>query len=218
MSEGLSRQQRRFQLMNSRYLRRKAGLELNPWVFFPAAGLILLSVGFAIFWHEEMAGAAATAQATIADAIGWFLIAVMNGVLIFAVILMFSRFGHIRLGGPNAEPEFSNLGWLAMLFSAGMGIGLVFWSVAEPLMHFAAPPTGEGLTPSAARQAMRITFFHWGFHPWALYAVVALSLAFFSYNRGLPLTIRSVFYPLLGRKIYGPIGHLIDTTAVVATF
>lgn len=209
---------RKFQKMNSRFLRDRFGLELNPHVFFPAAGLILLFIVIAIIWHRSLEGVVSQAQTIISQSIGWFLIAAMNGVLIFAVLLLFSRFGKIRLGGPNAEPEFSTVAWLAMLFSAGMGIGLVFWSVAEPIMHLANPPSGAPGSPEAARRSMQLTFFHWGLHPWALYAIVGLCLAFFSYNRGLPLTIRSVFYPLLGRRIYGPIGHLIDMVAVVATF
>lgn len=204
--------------MNSRRLRERFGLELNPYVFLPAAGLILLFVIIAIIWHEALEGAVGQFQTVISQSIGWFLIAAMNGVLVFCVILLFSRFGKIRLGGPNAEPEFTTVAWLAMLFSAGMGIGLVFWSVAEPIMHLADPPMGEPGSPEAARRAMQLTFFHWGLHPWGLYAIVGLCLAFFSYNRGLPLTIRSVFYPLLGRRIYGPIGNLIDMIAVVATF
>lgn len=209
---------RKFQKMNSRVLRDRFGLELNPTVFFTSTGLILLFVIVAVIWHEQMEGTVAIMQRTISQYIGWFLVTVMNAVLVFSLVLLFSRFGKIRLGGSDAEPEFSTLGWLAMLFSAGMGIGLVFWSVAEPISHLANTPHSEPFTPEAARDAMQLTFFHWGLHPWALYAIVGLSLAFFSYNRGLPLTIRSVFYPLLGRKIYGPIGHMIDMIAVVATF
>ena len=107
--------------------------------------------------------------------------------------------------------------WFAMLFSAGMGIGLLFFSVAEPIMHYGAPPTGKGQTLEAARQAMGLPFFHWGLHPWAVYSVVGLSLAYFGYRKKLPLSIRSSFYPLLGERIYGPIGHAIDILAIVST-
>lgn len=209
---------KKYQKMNSQMLRKRFGLELNPAVFFTSSGLILLFVIAALARHEQFEDFVTPLQQAISQNVGWFLISVMNILLVFSLVLLFSRFGKIRLGGPDAEPEFTTLGWLAMLFSAGMGIGLVFWSVAEPISHFASPPRGEPMTPGAAREAMKLTFFHWGLHPWALYAIVGLSLAFFSYNRGLPLTIRSVFYPLLGRKIYGPIGHLIDIVAVVATF
>lgn len=151
---------RKFQKMNSRFLRDRFGLELNPHVFFPAAGLILLFIVIAIIWHRSLEGVVSQAQTIISQSIGWFLIAAMNGVLIFAVLLLFSRFGKIRLGGPNAEPEFSTVAWLAMLFSAGMGIGLVFWSVAEPIMHLANPPSGAPGSPEAARRSMQLTFFH----------------------------------------------------------
>ena len=131
--------------------------------------------------------------------------------------LIFSRYGKIRIGGADAQPEFSYWAWFSMLFSAGMGIGLVFYSVAEPIFHYISPPYGVGQSIESAKTAMLFTYFHWGFHAWGIYAIVALALAFFSYNRGLPLTIRSAFYPLLGEKIYGPIGNFIDITAAVAT-
>jgi choline/glycine/proline betaine transport protein len=130
---------------------------------------------------------------------------------------MAGRFGDIRLGGPDARPEFSTLGWFAMLFSAGMGIGLLFYGVAEPMFHFVASPLAEPGTTEAARVAMDISFLHWGLHPWAIYSLVALSLAFFSFNRGLPLSIRTAFYPLVGERIYGWMGNVIDIMATVAT-
>lgn len=139
------------------------------------------------------------------------------GFLVFVVSLGFSRFGRVRLGPDHSEPDYSNLSWFAMLFSAGMGIGLMFFGVAEPIMHYTSPPVGEPETVEAARQAMRITFFHWGVHAWAIYAVVALSLAYFAFRYKLPLTIRSAFYPLIGDRIYGPIGHAVDTFAVLGT-
>ena len=149
---------------------------------------------------------------------GWLYIAAAN--VFIAVVLFFAlgRFGAIRIGGVGAETEFSTFSWMAMLFSAGMGIGLMFWSVGEPISHFTAPPTGvEPETAAAAETAMAFTFFHWGVHPWAIYALVATGLAFFTFNRGLPLTFRSLFWPLLGDRIYGPLGHAIDTLAVFAT-
>ena len=203
--------------LNSRFFRDKFGLELNARVFLPSAFAILLFVILGVVFSAELNDGLEAIQTFISETAGWFYILVVNLVLLFAFYLMFSRFGRIRLGGPEARPEFSTLAWLAMLFSAGMGIGLVFWSVAEPVMHFASPPSGEPESIEAARQAMRITFYHWGFHPWGVYAIVALGLAFFSYNRGLPLTIRSVFYPLLGKRIHGRWGDVIDTVAVVAT-
>jgi choline/glycine/proline betaine transport protein len=131
--------------------------------------------------------------------------------------MAFGKYGKIRLGGPKAEPEFSTFAWFAMLFSAGMGIGILFWSVGEPIYHYLSPPEGTGETVAAAEQAMTYTFLHWGLHAWGIYAIVAMSLAFFTYNRGLPLTIRSVFHPLLGDKIHGLWGDFIDVLSVIAT-
>jgi choline/glycine/proline betaine transport protein len=133
------------------------------------------------------------------------------------IYLAFSKFGQLRIGGQSAKPEFKTLSWFAMLFSAGMGIGLLFWSISEPIYHFLSPPMAEGGTAEAAKEAMKFTFLHWGFHAWAVYALVGLSLAYFTYSRGLPLTIRSIFYPFLGDKIYGRIGDAIDIFAVLAT-
>ena len=130
---------------------------------------------------------------------------------------MFSKYGDIRLGGDDAEPDFSTLSWFAMLFSAGMGIGLLFYGVAEPMFHYLSPPFGKPETLEAARTAMGFTFMHWGFHAWAVYAVIALALAFFSFNKGQPLSIRSIFYPILGERIHGFLGNLIDVLATVAT-
>jgi choline/glycine/proline betaine transport protein len=148
---------------------------------------------------------------------GWMLVLLVQLFLLFVVFLAFSRFGHIRIGGPGARPSFSRASWFAMLFSAGMGIGLLFYGVAEPILHFQNPPLLEGGTPAAAIRAMDVTFLHWGFHAWAIYAVVALALAYFSFNKGLPLSLRSAFYPILGHRIYGPLGTVIDVAAVVAT-
>jgi choline/carnitine/betaine transport len=152
---------------------------------------------------------------------GWFFILSANVFIAAAAFFAFSRLGKIRIGGNEAKPEFSTIAWYAMLLSAGMGIGLMFWSVGEPMYHYNSPSpmfSGmEGNTPDAAQAAMGTTFFHWGLHPWAIYAIVGLGLAFFSYNRGLPLTIRSIFYPILGERIYGFWGNAIDVLSVLAT-
>jgi len=121
------------------------------------------------------------------------------------------------LGPDEAEPDFSTRSWFAMLFSAGMGIGIMFYGVAEPVLHFASPPVGEGGTVEAARNAMQLSFFHWGLHAWAIYAVMGLALAYFSFRQGLPLTPRSALYPLIGERIYGWPGHLVDIFAVLGT-
>ena len=121
-----------------------------------------------------------------------------------------SRFGQIRLGGADAKPDFSTGAWFAMLFSAGMGIGLMFWSVAEPVMHFESAPLSPESAAGSAQRAMDITFLHWGLHAWGIYALVGLALAYYSFNRGLPLTVRSAFYPFFGERIYGRVGDIID--------
>ncbi len=192
-------------------------LDVHPQVFFISAALILLFVVATILFQQYMGDFFQQMQGTISDYAGWFFIWTVNIVLIFTLVLLGGRFGDIRLGGPDAKPEFSTLGWFAMLFSAGMGIGLLFYGVAEPMFHYVANPLTEPGTTEAARKAMDITFLHWGLHPWAVYCVVGLSLAFFSFNKGLPLSIRTAFYPIFGERIYGWPGNVIDILATVAT-
>ena len=197
------------------------GFDIHPVVFPLAVATILVFVIATI----ALGDAAASAYQAIFDWInatfGWFYILSVNIFIGALLFFGFSKYGKIRLGGVQAEREFSTFGWMAMLFSAGMGIGLMFWSVAEPMYHFG---DGTNLFPSiapgsanAADAALATTFYHWGFHPWAIYGLVALGLGFFSFNRGLPLTFRSVFYPLLGDRIYGWPGHVIDLVTVFAT-
>ncbi|UCE63768.1 MAG: BCCT family transporter [Nitrospirota bacterium] len=193
------------------------GLQIHPTVFWGAAGLIFLFVTICLLNISRMNAVFLLLQSLIAEKAGWFYILSVNVFLILCVYLMFSRFGSIRLGGSNAQPEFTYWGWFAMLFSAGMGIGLVFYSVAEPISHYHQPPFGQSDTIESAQLSMSFTLLHWGFHCWSIYALVGLALAFFSFNRGLPLTLRSAFYPLLGEKIHGPIGNLVDILAAMAT-
>ncbi|WP_081209364.1 BCCT family transporter [Salegentibacter sediminis] len=193
------------------------GLELNGPVFFTSTFIIIASIVLTLVFQEQAESYFDKIQDFVANKAGWFFILSVNVYLIFMIYLAFSKFGNIRIGGPKAKPEFKTLSWFAMLFSAGMGIGLLFWSISEPVFHFNNPPMTEGGTPEAARQAMNFTFLHWGFHAWAIYALVGLALAYFAYSRGLPLTIRSVFYPFLGDRIYGRIGNIIDIFAVLAT-
>ncbi|MEN8140763.1 MAG: BCCT family transporter [Thermodesulfobacteriota bacterium] len=197
------------------------GFDIHPHVTFIStavlAGFILLTLMF----RDQADGAFSATLSYVTATFGWFLILAANIFVLAAFYFAFSRFGTIRIGGNDAKPEFSTPAWFAMLLSAGMGIGLMFWSVGEPMYHYASPSpmfSGvSGATPEAAQAAMGVTFFHWGIHPWGIYAIVGLGLAFFSYNRGLPLTIRSIFYPLLGNRIYGFWGNLIDILSVLAT-
>ncbi|MGF1450044.1 MAG: BCCT family transporter [Opitutales bacterium] len=195
------------------------GLDIHPTVFLVSAGVILLAVAISLISLETTGSFFAELQAAIASRTGWFFILSVNLYLLFVVGLLFSPAGKIRLGGKEARPDFGYLSWLAMLFSAGMGIGLLFFSVAEPLYHLASPPHAgvEAGSPEAARSAMKLTYFHWGFHAWGIYALVGLALAYFAFNKGLPLTIRSAFVPLLGKRVNGPLGNVIDILAVVAT-
>lgn len=192
-------------------------LDIHPQVFFISAGLILFFVIITLLFQEHMEAVFLQMQTAISDYAGFLFIWTVNIVLVFILALLIGRFGDIRLGGPDARPEFSTLGWFSMLFSAGMGIGLLFYGVAEPMFHYAANPHVEEGTIESARVAMDITFLHWGLHPWAIYCLVALSLAFFAFNKGLPLSIRTAFYPLFGERIYGWTGHVIDILATVAT-
>lgn len=188
-----------------------------PQVFYPSAGLVLALVSLSFLapaWTQRLFGAA---KSWVANDAGWFTVLSVAGFLVFVVVLGFSNLGKLKLGPDHSTPDYSYGTWFAMLFAAGMGIGLMYFGVAEPVMHFAKPPVGEPQTIEAARQAMRITFFHWGIHAWAIYAVVALSLAYFGYRHGLPLRIRSSLYPLIGERINGPIGHAVDTFAVLGT-
>jgi choline/glycine/proline betaine transport protein len=191
--------------------------DLHGPVAYPAMVLITIFIALTLIFNQQASSIFGAVQTGISNYAGWFFILAVNVFLFFMLYLAFSKFGYIRLGGKDAEPEFSTFSWFAMLFSAGMGIGILFWSVAEPIYHFSSPPMGEAGTVEAATQAMDLTFLHWGFHAWGIYALVALALAFFAYNRDMPLTIRSVFYPVLGDRVYGWIGNVIDILAVIAT-
>ena len=192
--------------------------DIHPYIFFISAAVIILLVALTIYLGKDIKDFFGIVQTNISTYTGWFFVLTMNVILVSVFLFMFSRYGDIKLGGDEAEPEFSRLGWFAMLFSAGMGIGLLFYGVAEPMFHFISSPFSDTPgSPEAARRAMDLTFLHWGLHPWSVYAIVGLSLAFFSFNKGYPLTIRSAFVPLLGDKVNGPIGYLIDISATVAT-
>ena len=191
--------------------------KLNPPVFYTAISLIGVLVFLTSLMPDQAENWFNSLQSGIVQNASWFYVLTVALILIAVVYLGLSRFGDIKLGPDHSTPDYGYITWFAMLFSAGMGIGLMFFGVAEPVMHFMSPPVGDGENVEAARQAMKLTFFHWGLHAWAIYAVVALILAFFSYRHGLPLTLRSALYPLIGDKIYGPIGHAVDIFAVIGT-
>ncbi|RQD66709.1 MAG: BCCT family transporter [Desulfonatronovibrio sp. MSAO_Bac4] len=191
--------------------------KINPPVFFGSAGVTAIFVIFTLLDPGRAADLFGSIQGWITETVGWFYILSVATFLLFVIFLGLSKFGNIKLGPDHSEPDYTYISWFAMLFSAGMGIGLMFFGVAEPVMHYMSPPVGDPGTVEAAREAMKITFFHWGVHAWAIYAVVAISLAYFAYRHDLPLTIRSAFYPLIGDRIYGPIGHAIDIFAVFGT-
>lgn len=192
----------------------------SPIMSWGAALLVLAFVVFTIADPEYAGAIYDKANAFITDNLGWYYVAYLSSFLFFAVGLAFSRYGKLRLGKDSDRPEFSDFTWFSMLFGAGIGTGILFWSIAEPIYHFQSNPfmaSGQAMTVEAAQVAMRITIFHWGLHGWAIFAVVGLMLAYFSYRQGLPLAIRSSLYPLIGERIYGPIGHAADLLAVLGT-
>jgi choline/carnitine/betaine transport len=199
---------------------QKFGFDIHPVVFPVALVLIALFIAATIILGESASAAYTWLFNFIGENFGWFYLLSVNIFIVVLLYFAFGKYGNIKIGGVEAEKEFSDFSWMAMLFSAGMGIGLMFFSVLEPVFYFSSPPAFWGVeagTGAAASAAMAQTFFHWGFHPWAVYGLVGLGLAFFSFNRGLPLTFRSIFWPLLGDRIYGWPGHLIDLVTVFAT-
>ena len=201
---------------------QKWGFDVHNPVFGISASLIGLFLGAILLVEPET-------SKSFLDGIKWWIIGAFDGLfmwsanifVIFCLGLIVSPYGKIRLGGDDAKPDYSRMSWIAMLFAAGMGIGLMFWGVAEPVAYYTGwyetPLNVTANTPEAAKLALGATMFHWGLHPWAIYGVVALSLAFFAYNKGLPLSMRSVFYPILGDRTWGWAGHIVDILAVLAT-
>lgn len=186
-------------------------------VFFPAVIVTLLLV-IGTISNPHLAGELfADVLAFLTETFGWFYMLAVAFFLVFIVVVGLSSWGKTKLGPDHAEPQYSFPAWFAMLFSAGYGIALLFFGVAEPVLHYAAPPAGAPETVDAAKQAMQIAFFHWGFHIWAIYGLTGLVLAYFAFRHGLPLSMRSALYPLIGDKIYGPIGHTVDVIAILGT-
>jgi glycine betaine transporter len=189
-------------------------------VFYVTVAISAAFVLAGVFFTEPFGSALATVVGYITDYLGWLYMLMTAFFLAFAVWLALSRYGKIRLGQSDDRPEFGHFAWFAMLFQAGMGIGLVFWAVSEPLTHYVDPPLGQAKpeTADAATLALQTAFFHWCLHPWAIYAVVGLAVAYFSYRRGMTnLNISTVFRPLLGDRVDGPIGKAIDVVSIIAT-
>jgi choline/glycine/proline betaine transport protein len=187
-----------------------------------SAGIIVAMVIFTVLNVDLANVVYETIKYWITSTLGWYYVSVVSIILFFTFWLMFSKYGNLKLGAEDEKPEFSTFSWFCMLFSAGLGLGLLYWSVAEPIYHFQENPfieiAGiEPLTEEAAQVAIRLTLFHWGLHGWAVYVLVGLTLAYFAYRKGLPLAMRSALYPVLGEKIYGPYGHAADLLAVFGT-
>ncbi|MBU8906750.1 glycine betaine uptake BCCT transporter [Desertibacillus haloalkaliphilus] len=190
--------------------------KLTP-VFFIAVLIAIAFILWGVIAPQHLDTVTSNIQGFITEQFGWFYLLAASGFLGFAIFLIFSRYGKIKLGKDDDEPEYNFLTWFSFLFTAGMGIGLVFWGVAEPMNHFYAPPTGDPESTGAASAALTYSFFHWGLHPWAIYTIVALALAYFKFRLGAPGVISAVFHPLLGDRVKGPIGTTIDVIVVFAT-
>lgn len=195
------------------------GLIVNNKVFYPSLFIVVISVVLAMLFSGQAQSSFENAQRIVAEKGGWVYTISVNAFIIFCLFMAFGKYSSIRLGGPKAKPEFKVHAWFAMLFSAGIGNGLVLFSIADPVRDFMNPPrlAADAAPTAIAQEAINFSFLHHGIHGWAIYSVIGLSLAYFTYNRKMPLTIRSAFYPLLGDRIYGWIGDVIDVIAVVAT-
>jgi len=206
------------------------GFDIHNPVFMISGLSIVLFVFYALALPEQAGAFFGWLRPALTSTFDWFFLLSANLFVVFCLVLIVSPLGKVRLGGKSATPDYSYIGWFAMLFAAGMGIGLMFFGVLEPVYHMAiseplgvpSPIAEDGTiiaanVDNARRMGLAATIYHWGLHPWAIYAIVALALALFTYNKGLPLTIRSAFYPIFGERIWGWTGHIIDTLAVFAT-
>ncbi len=210
------------------------GFDIHNPVFLVSGIAIVAFVFYTLALPEQAGEAFSWLFGAVTKGFDWFFLGAANIFVLFCLFLIVTPLGSVRLGGVDAKPDYTYIGWFAMLFAAGMGIGLMFYGVSEPMSHFSSSMGGTaaeggartdwaplgaaaGDEAAAVRLGMAATIFHWGLHPWAIYAIVALALALFSYNKGLPLTIRSAFYPILGDRVWGWWGHAIDTLAVFAT-
>ena len=197
------------------------GLDVHNPVFFIAAVAVISFISATLIVPDQASAILLANRDWVLSTFDWLFVSSVNLVFLFCLVVMVSPMGRLRIGGRDAKPEFSTKSWVAMLFSAGIGIGLMFWGAAEPLAYYTnwyGTPLGvEPLTPEARDLSLSATMFHWGINAWSIYAVMGLALAYFTFSKGLPLTVRSAFYPLLGDRIWGWPGHVIDLLAVVAT-
>lgn len=194
------------------------GLVVNRNVFIATLSVLIFSIAFTLIFEKQAEYYFETAQSFVSTHAGWIYTLAANIFIIFCLYIAFSKYGDIRIGGPSAKPEFSIWAWFSMLFSAGIGNGLVLFSIADPVRDYLNPPRLGGAEPAEiAQEAINFSFLHHGIHGWAIYSLVGLALAYFTYNRKMPLTLRSAFYPILGNRIYGWIGDLIDVMAVITT-
>lgn len=197
--------------------REGSRIAINPPVFISSAALLMAFLAFGSL-RPDVAGVVFPSMlSTVSTYFGWVYVLAVSFFVGFSVWLMAGEWGSVRLGDDDERPSFGTLTWFSMLFSAGMGIGLLFYGVAEPILHYTKPPGGVGGTVEAATAAVPRTFFHWGIHAWSIYVILGLAIAFFSFRKKLPLAVRSVLYPLLGDRIFGWPGHLVDTLAVIGT-
>ena len=194
-------------------------LDIHNPVFIVSAALVVMLVVGTLLFPQQAAALFADLRAWTTETFDWFYLIATNFFVFFTLAVAMSPLGRIRLGGQDAVPRYGYSAWLAMLFAAGVGIGLMFFGVLEPVTHTLAPPLGidPADTETARAIGMSSAVLHWGLHAWAIYAVAGLSLAFFCFNRGMPLTLRSAFFPLVGKAVWGPFGHLVDIVAVLAT-
>ncbi|MBK5931087.1 choline transporter [Halochromatium salexigens] len=190
---------------------------MQPTVFLGSVAVVIVFVTLGVGWPDAEQRAFGAVQSVILNQFGWVYVFGATSLLVFVLWLLASPYRHIRLGNDDSKPEFGYLSWLAMMFSAGMGTGLVFWGVSEPVMHWSDPPFAPTTEGGPVREALRLSFFHWGLHPWAIYIVFGLSIAYFHFRHELPLAPRSLLYPLIGKRIDGPIGHAVDILATVGT-
>ncbi|WP_156821539.1 BCCT family transporter [Halomonas smyrnensis] len=190
---------------------------MNKNVFFGSVVVAFFITMFALLSPEKASSTFTSLQSFIVEYGSWYYILMGGFIFLLCIYLGLSRYGDIKLGPDHSEPDYSRLTWFSMLFSAGLGIALVFYGVAEPIMHFLNPPGMVGGTAEAAKEALNITIFHWGLHAWAIYVAIALILSIYCYRHGLPLLVRSVLYPIIGDRIYGRIGDVVDIFAICGT-